>query len=55
MDGPLDETAKTEVPCDSECGTIKIPPSSEAEILQPSINNGYVSILAKYSQVGCTM
>ena len=28
--GLLDETAKTEVPCHSRCGTIKIPPCSKS-------------------------
>ena len=28
--GPSDETGKTEVPCHSRCGTIKIPPCSKA-------------------------
>jgi hypothetical protein len=29
-DSPSDETGKTEAPCHSRCGTIKIPPCSEA-------------------------
>jgi hypothetical protein len=28
--GPSDETGKTEIPCHSRCGTIKIPPCSKA-------------------------
>jgi hypothetical protein len=28
--GPSDETGKTEVPCHSRCGMIKIPPFSKA-------------------------
>jgi hypothetical protein len=28
--GPSDKTGKTEVPCRSRCGTIKIPPCSKA-------------------------
>jgi hypothetical protein len=30
MGDPSDETGKTEVPCHSRCGTIKIPPCSKA-------------------------
>ena len=46
--GPSDETGKTEVPCRSGCGTIKIPPCSKE--LSIGINseaftgNGDVSI-----------
>jgi hypothetical protein len=30
MGGPSDETGKTEVPCRSRCGMIKIPPCPKA-------------------------
>jgi hypothetical protein len=41
--GPLDEIGKTEVPCHSKCGTIKIHPCSKA--WTPSIGLNFAAVI----------